>query len=274
MQKSPDAFRTISEVADWLGVQAHVLRFWESKFSQIKPIKRAGGRRYYRPADMQLLGGIKKLLHEDGMTIKGVQKTLREEGTGFVCNMSPPLDAVTDIEAEIEEAPMIEVETPDIEAEIVPFDSATPVEAAPVELAQPDPAPAEDIVASLDDPMPFADLPEQPLLDLGLEPIAPAEPALPADEAIIDTLPDTADPVVDPIEAQTDTADDSATPMKARDIGMPKLTPEDEMDAAPATLTGSIKLRRISLAVSHDMRPLLTRLATLRDAMQSQLSAR
>ena len=87
MPKSPDAFRTISEVADWLGIQAHVLRFWESKFTQVKPIKRAGGRRYYRPADMQLLGGIKKLLHEDGLTIKGVQKILREEGMSHVAAM-------------------------------------------------------------------------------------------------------------------------------------------------------------------------------------------
>ena len=84
MAKSPDAFRTISEVADWLGVQAHVLRFWESKFSQVKPIKRAGGRRYYRPNDMLLLGGIKRLLHEDGLTIKGVQKMLREKGAKTV----------------------------------------------------------------------------------------------------------------------------------------------------------------------------------------------
>ena len=63
MAKSADAFRTISEVADWLEVPAHVLRFWESKFSQVKPVKRAGGRRYYRPADMRLLAGIKILLH-------------------------------------------------------------------------------------------------------------------------------------------------------------------------------------------------------------------
>ena len=80
MPKSRDAFRTISEVADWLETPAHVLRFWESKFTQVKPVKRAGGRRYYRPGDMELLGGIKKLLHEDGMTIKGVQKVLREQG--------------------------------------------------------------------------------------------------------------------------------------------------------------------------------------------------
>ncbi|MGB1034579.1 MAG: MerR family transcriptional regulator, partial [Primorskyibacter sp.] len=89
MAKSPDAFRTISEVADWLGIQAHVLRFWESKFTQVKPIKRAGGRRYYRPADMLLLGGIKTLLHDDGMTIKGVQKILREDGMSHVANLSP-----------------------------------------------------------------------------------------------------------------------------------------------------------------------------------------
>ena len=94
MDKSPDAFRTISEVADWLGIQAHVLRFWESKFTQVKPVKRAGGRRYYRPADMMLLGGIKKLLHEDGMTIKGVQKVLREQGVQVVSDLSQSLDDV------------------------------------------------------------------------------------------------------------------------------------------------------------------------------------
>ncbi|MHA6268120.1 MerR family transcriptional regulator [Aliiroseovarius sp. CAU 1755] len=92
-KKSPDAFRTISEVAEWLGVPTHVLRFWESRFSQVKPVKRAGGRRYYRPSDMELLGGIRKLLHEDGMTIRGVQKLLREEGAKHVAAMSPSLDS-------------------------------------------------------------------------------------------------------------------------------------------------------------------------------------
>ncbi len=96
MAKSPDAFRTISEVASWLGVQAHVLRFWESKFSQVRPVKRAGGRRYYRPADMRLIGGIKTLLHDDGMTIKGVQKILREQGVAHVSTLSPPLDGEAD----------------------------------------------------------------------------------------------------------------------------------------------------------------------------------
>ena len=84
MKKSPDAFRTISEVAEWLDVPTHVLRFWESRFSQIKPVKRAGGRRYYRPNDMKLIGGIKTLLHDDGLTIRGAQKLLQ-------CRQSPDL---------------------------------------------------------------------------------------------------------------------------------------------------------------------------------------
>jgi DNA-binding transcriptional MerR regulator len=91
--KAPEAFRTISEVSDWLDTPAHVLRFWESKFTQIKPVKRAGGRRYYRPEDMALLGGIKTLLHEQGMTIKGVQKMLREQGVRVVSALGPqPMD--------------------------------------------------------------------------------------------------------------------------------------------------------------------------------------
>jgi len=93
MGKSAEAFRTISEVADWLGIPTHVLRFWESKFNQIKPVKRAGGRRYYRPSDMLLIGGIRKLLHEDGMTIKGAQKILSEKGVKHVSALSPTLDA-------------------------------------------------------------------------------------------------------------------------------------------------------------------------------------
>ncbi len=84
MTKSAEAFRTISEVSDLLGTPTHVLRFWEGKFPQVKPVKRAGGRRYYRPADVMLLGGIKRLLHEDGLTIRGVQKLLKERGTEHV----------------------------------------------------------------------------------------------------------------------------------------------------------------------------------------------
>lgn len=89
MTKSREAFRTISEVSAHLDTPAHVLRFWESKFTQVKPVKRAGGRRYYRPEDIALLGGIKALLHEQGMTIKGVQRLLREKGTRHVAALGP-----------------------------------------------------------------------------------------------------------------------------------------------------------------------------------------
>jgi DNA-binding transcriptional MerR regulator len=82
--KSPQAFRTISEVAIELDVPQHVLRFWESRFTQVRPVKRAGGRRYYRPEDVELLRGIRALLYSEGYTIKGVQKVLRERGLRFV----------------------------------------------------------------------------------------------------------------------------------------------------------------------------------------------
>ena len=80
MDKAPDAFRTISEVADELDIPQHVLRFWETRFAQIKPMKRSGGRRYYRPDDVDLLKGIRRLLYGEGYTIRGVQRILKEHG--------------------------------------------------------------------------------------------------------------------------------------------------------------------------------------------------
>ncbi len=85
--KSAEAFRTISEVAVELDVPQHVLRFWESRFAQIRPVKRAGGRRYYRPDDIDLLKGIRALLYGDGFTIKGVQKVLKERGLRHVAEI-------------------------------------------------------------------------------------------------------------------------------------------------------------------------------------------
>src|ERR1700749_3426631 len=85
--KSAEAFRTISEVAAELDVPQHVLRFWESRFSQIRPVKRAGGRRYYRPEDIDLLRGIRALLYGDGFTIRGVQKVLRDRGHRHVAGI-------------------------------------------------------------------------------------------------------------------------------------------------------------------------------------------
>jgi DNA-binding transcriptional MerR regulator len=84
LDKAPDAFRTISEVAEEVNVPQHVLRFWESRFAQIKPLKRGGGRRYYRPEDIDLLRGVRHLLYGEGYTIRGVQRILREEGLAFV----------------------------------------------------------------------------------------------------------------------------------------------------------------------------------------------
>ena len=84
MAKGPEAVRTISEAADELDVPQHVLRFWETKFTFIKPMKRAGGRRFYRPADISVLRGVRRLLHDEGYTIKGVQKLQRDQGTAHL----------------------------------------------------------------------------------------------------------------------------------------------------------------------------------------------
>jgi DNA-binding transcriptional MerR regulator len=87
LDKAPDAFRTISEVADEIDVPQHVLRFWESRFTQIRPMKRGGGRRYYRPDDVDLLRGVRHLLYGEGYTIRGVQRILREQGAAVVQNV-------------------------------------------------------------------------------------------------------------------------------------------------------------------------------------------
>src|SRR5436309_3736113 len=90
VDKAPNAFRTISEVAQELEIPQHVLRFWESRFREIRPMKRGGGRRYYRPDDVDLLRGIRHLLYGEGYTIRGVQRLLREQGQRFVQNVWQP----------------------------------------------------------------------------------------------------------------------------------------------------------------------------------------
>jgi len=116
LEKAPDAFRTISEVADDLDIPAHVLRFWETRFVQIKPMKRSGGRRYYRPDDVELLRGIRRLLYGEGYTIRGVQRILREHGVKAVQNLqekaapvaraAPSFDRTDDYDADISDAPV------------------------------------------------------------------------------------------------------------------------------------------------------------------------
>src|SRR4051812_25315395 len=108
MDKSPDAFRTISEVAEDLDLPQHVLRFWETRFPQIKPLKRGGGRRYYRPDDVDLLKGIRYYLYGEGYTIKGVQRILKDRGLKHVCEMgraqtenyAPPVATIPRVEDE------------------------------------------------------------------------------------------------------------------------------------------------------------------------------
>jgi DNA-binding transcriptional MerR regulator len=144
MAKSAEAFRTISEVSDYLETPAHVLRFWESRFTQIKPVKRAGGRRYYRPADMALLSGIKKLLHDDGLTIRGVQKILKERGVRHVADLGGL--PFTDTDDEVAKA----AGTPGADSTIVPAAAPAPAEAAAATDATGDlfamrPAPRADV---------------------------------------------------------------------------------------------------------------------------------
>jgi DNA-binding transcriptional MerR regulator len=126
-EKSPEAFRTISEVATELDMPQHVLRFWESRFAQVRPIKRAGGRRYYRPEDVDLLRGIRTLLYREGFTIKGAQKVMREKGQRYFADLGRAAyadrtapskilafeeepDTRLDVEMDVEEAIVIDEE--------------------------------------------------------------------------------------------------------------------------------------------------------------------
>jgi DNA-binding transcriptional MerR regulator len=180
MTKSPDAFRTISEVAEWLDRPTHVLRFWESKFTQVKPIKRAGGRRYYRPEDMLLLGGIKKLLHDDGMTIKGVQKMLREQGVAHVAELSQPLDVMAEPDEMVPSpqkvAELKEQAEPPESATLLRFRRPADADQAEAELA------TSSFEAASEDLAPNAPSEDQP--EAAPTPdVQPAEPSEPVAEA-------------------------------------------------------------------------------------------
>jgi DNA-binding transcriptional MerR regulator len=115
--KAPDAFRTISEVAEDLDLPQHVLRFWETRFAQIKPLKRGGGRRYYRPQDIELLRGIRALLYGEGYTIRGVQRILRENGLRAVLATARGSQESADPEHRGKPAPIVDVGPDDDEDE-------------------------------------------------------------------------------------------------------------------------------------------------------------
>jgi DNA-binding transcriptional MerR regulator len=125
LDKAPDAFRTISEVAEELDIPQHVLRFWETRFAQIKPMKRSGGRRYYRPDDVDLLKGIRRLLYGEGYTIRGVQRILKEHGIKSVQGLADQTSAVTF--GAVEEAVGLSLQEPDEEVE-APIADAEPEE--------------------------------------------------------------------------------------------------------------------------------------------------
>ena len=118
MDKAPDAFRTISEVANDLDIPQHVLRFWETRFTQIKPMKRSGGRRYYRPDDVDLLKGIRRLLYGEGYTIRGVQRILKEHGIKSVQGLADQTSAVSF--GAVEEALGLSLQEPG-EGEVIGF---------------------------------------------------------------------------------------------------------------------------------------------------------
>jgi DNA-binding transcriptional MerR regulator len=152
MDKSPDAFRTISEVAEDLYLPQHVLRFWETRFTQIKPMKRGGGRRYYRPEDVDLLRGIRLLLYGEGFTIRGVQRLLKEKGVGFIVAVGQSGSVETVTAAEGGEEPGEERQAPSrVEAPRVPEPRPSAAPAVRVEERQPpaSPAPAVQKVFAL-----------------------------------------------------------------------------------------------------------------------------
>ncbi|MDP2517787.1 MerR family transcriptional regulator [Shimia thalassica] len=227
MGKSPNAFRTISEVADWLDTQAHVLRFWESKFSQVKPVKRAGGRRYYRPADMMLLGGIKKLLHDDGMTIKGAQKLLREKGIKYVSELSQPLDDDDEVVAATTAPEMVEEQPPVEAGTILTFQQPETTAPAPSQ-TEPDTlddavgdlfAVAEATTPSAEDETPEDPLPLDTVAALVSQTVEEAADEAPADlgasPAEEDDLEQQISEVVTTVETETETETETTIPEAA-----------------------------------------------------------
>lgn len=265
MNKAPDAFRTISEVAEELDLPQHVLRFWESRFPQIRPVKRAGGRRYYRPSDVALLAGIRRLLHEDGLTIRGVQKILREQGVRHVAGLA---EGPTLVLAEDDGRPPVEVpdlpdawpeppeDTPDLPDEL-PEDTPPELPDLPGEMPEdmpddlPDDDPGEDaqgIAAAAGAAV------EAALADVVRAEVAAAVAEARAPEpAFRPPMPDL--PLFAPLTAALAQAADTAPP------------PEGEAEEVP--LASRLRaLPRIRLRDRAErLAPLVARLSRLRDGL-------
>ena len=251
MEKSPDAFRTISEVAEWLDTPAHVLRFWESRFTQVKPVKRAGGRRYYRPADMLLLGGIKKLLHEDGLTIRGVQKILREQGVKHVASLSVPLE-----DGQTIEAPMAQ----DVD-ESGNLDNVVPLKAAPEQPKDaPDISQAGELADQKEIDAPAAETTEHPDQDGGQDAVTMDEG--PASAAHEEPPPEPTAPPPEPPK-----------PPEPLGADLPQDDPGDE-DAGPlpAPLTARLRDPALRRRLHDTHRPALARILARMEALASRMS--
>jgi DNA-binding transcriptional MerR regulator len=262
MEKSPDAFRTISEVAEWLDVPTHVLRFWESRFAQVKPVKRAGGRRYYRPSDMRLIGGIKKLLYDDGMTIRGVQKLLREEGIKHVSSFSPPLDSEVDADVVID----LGARKPQVDSAALDDDDAVVAFVRDI-TRQPDPEPEVEIEdAQLIEDVEPEEEPPAPVFQFGT---SRRDPELPFD-------PPSADAPADPAAAPEDDTtpkdkpepgeETQTTPEPLVAEGVADTDPEDDDPDVPAQPSRAARLWTVPTGV------LASRADTLR-GIRDDLSA-
>jgi len=228
MQKAPDAFRTISEVAELLDTPPHVLRFWESRFTQVSPVKRAGGRRYYRPADLALLGGIKQLLHHDGMTIRGVQKLLKDHGARHVAALADPALLAANEAAAPQDG---REDTPEVAQPAAPQHVVSdPVPAAPENVPDDD-AGAEEGVPEVTGPedTPPEDTPPE---DSGPDSTVPRETA--AETATPETAPARPEP-------KPPATDDAPPPSSATES--PAMSPPAE---TPDLASIAARLRRLS----------------------------
>lgn len=266
MEKSEAAFRTISEAAVLLDTPAHVLRFWESRFPQIKPVKRAGGRRYYRPADVALLSGIRRLLHDEGMTIRGVQKILREQGVRHVASLAEPDTAALDAAFEAVDLP----DQPD------PVEVAAVVPAVATVLAGPGRIKATDSVADTGvgsaTPSPAAAL---AATVAAVVPAPPERQPVPVAQTPLADSPAAALVAAPPPEPNTGQID-LFTPLPSPPAASPP--PEataGETDTAPAARTGEIWLPAVLRQLSAPqvalrlarLQPLQARLLALRNRM-------
>ena len=237
IKKSDDAFRTIAEVSTMLGVEQHALRYWESQFKQVRPVKRKGNRRLYRPSDIKLIAGLKKLLHEDNYTLKGAQKILGQKGIEHVASLGSEY---------LQERGLTEGTSRGAEGELPGVDG--------VEAASPEPLPEGDTaIAAFPAP-------------------EPDEATVPAEEA----LPVEAEPPAETAEAmppiaveETDTPDDVADaqqPDRDRSKTGPESGPEANVSARGHEISISPEaINELSQADLQHIRQLVGRLEELRD---------